>query len=160
MGLYDDLLEEQPKIAPKSNIKNSSGLYDDLFIEEPKQNVQPQSFKEAHPFVSSLPEAGKQLGLRAVKSYPEFAKGLNDLTALIGDKTNWKGLANWSRDNADFWQEQSDKIKIDPRYQGLNGLKSKETFIPTVMGWGTSNKSSYGYGWWCNGWSCFQSCRT
>ena len=134
MGLYDDLLEEQPKIAPKSNIKNSSGLYDDLFIEEPKQNVQPQSFKEAHPFVSSLPEAGKQLGLRAVKSYPEFAKGLNDLTALIGDKTNWKGLANWSRDNADFWQEQSDKIKIDPRYQGLNGLKSKETFIPTVMG--------------------------
>lgn len=135
MGLYDDLLEEQPKVAPQKNVKNntkSSGLYDDLLVEEPQQ-TQP-TFAENHPFVASIPEAGKQLGVRAVKSFPEFARGVNDLTALIGDKTGLNGLSDFGRSNAEFWQNQSDKIQIDPKYQGLKGLSSKETFLPTVLG--------------------------
>lgn len=135
MGLYDDLLEEQPKVAPQKNVKNnteSSGLYDDLLVEEPQQ-AQP-TFAENHPFVASIPEAGKQFGVRAVKSFPEFARGVNDLTALIGDKTGLNGLSDFGRSNAEFWQTQSDKIQIDPKYQGLKGLSSKETFLPTVLG--------------------------
>lgn len=135
MGLYDDLLEEQPKVAPQKNVKNntkSSGLYDDLLVEEPQQ-TQP-TFAENHPFVASIPEAGKQFGVRAVKSFPEFARGVNDLTALIGDKTGLNGLSDFGRSNAEFWQTQSDKIQIDPKYQGLKGLSSKETFLPTVLG--------------------------
>ena len=135
MGLYDDLLEEQPKVAPQKNVKNntkSSGLYDDLLVEEPQQ-TQP-TFAENHPFVASIPEAGKQFGVRAVKSFPEFARGVNDLTALIGDKTSLNGLSDFGRSNAEFWQTQSDKIQIDPKYQGLKGLSSKETFLPTVLG--------------------------
>ena len=135
MGLYDDLLEEQPKVAPQKNVKNnteSSGLYDDLLVEEPQQ-TQP-TFAENHPFVASIPETGKQFGVRAVKSFPEFARGVNDLTALIGDKTGLNGLSDFGRSNAEFWQNQSDKIQIDPKYQGLKGLSSKETFLPTVLG--------------------------
>lgn len=135
MGLYDDLLEEQPNVAPQKNVKNntkSSGLYDDLLVEEPQQ-TQP-TFAENHPFVASIPEAGKQFGVRAVKSFPEFARGVNDLTALIGDKTGLNGLSDFGRSNAEFWQNQSDKIQIDPKYQGLKGLSSKETFLPTVLG--------------------------
>ena len=135
MGLYDDLLEEQPKVAPQKNVKNntkSSGLYDDLLVEEPQQ-TQP-TFAENHPFVASIPEAGKQFGVRAVKSFPEFARGVNDLTALIGDKTGLNGLSDFGRSNAEFWQNQSDKIQIDPKYQGLKGLSSKETLLPTVLG--------------------------
>lgn len=135
MGLYDDLLEEQPNVAPQKNVKNntkSSGLYDDLLVEEPQQ-TQP-TFAENHPFVASIPEAGKQFGVRAVKSFPEFARGVNDLTALIGDKTGLNGLSDFGRSNAEFWQNQSDKIQIDPKYQGLKGLSSKETLLPTVLG--------------------------
>lgn len=135
MGLYDDLLEEQPNVAPQKNVKNntkSSGLYDDLLVEEPQQ-TQP-TFAENHPFVASIPEAGKQFGVRTVKSFPEFARGVNDLTALIGDKTGLNGLSDFGRSNAEFWQNQSDKIQIDPKYQGLKGLSSKETFLPTVLG--------------------------
>lgn len=135
MGLYDDLLEEQPNVAPQKNVKNntkSSGLYDDLLVEEPQQ-TQP-TFAENHPFVASIPEAGKQFGVRAVKSFPEFARGVNDLTALIGDKTGLNGLSDFGRSNAEFWQNQSDKIQIDPKYQGLKGLSSKETLLPTVFG--------------------------
>lgn len=137
MGLYDDLLEEE-QIQPVQTKKNtnvnnqSSGLFDDLLVEEPEP--QKQTFREAHPFVSSLPEAGKQLTLRAAKSYPEFGKGLNDLVALVGDKTHIKGLSDFGRSNAEFWQDAADKIVIDDKYRGLNGLKSKETVIPTIMG--------------------------
>lgn len=175
MGLYDDILEEQPKVVPQQNAKNntkSSGLYDDLLVEEPQQ-PQP-TFADNHPFVASIPEAGKQLGIRSVKSYPEFAKGLNDLTALTGDilsnvyneykntklfntlnnnsvynkfiknstagtllntaLQNGDNLANYGRSNVDYWQSLSDKIQIDPKYQGVKGLSSKQTFIPTVLG--------------------------
>ena len=96
-----------------------------------------QTFAESHPFVASLPEAGKQFGVRTVKSYPEFAKGLNDLVALVGDKTNLQGLSDFGRTNADFWQRQSDKIQINPKYQGLEGLAGenwKSTLIPTITG--------------------------
>ena len=130
MGLYDDLLEEQSITAPVNNANKNTGLYDDLLTEQPKE----PTFAEAHPFVASLPEAGKQLGLRAVKSFPEFGKGLNDLVALAGDKTGLKGVSDFGRFNAQFWQEQADKIQIDPKYQGLQGLKSKSTFLPTLAG--------------------------
>lgn len=135
MGLYDDLLEEQPNVAPQKNVKNntkSSGLYDDLLVEEPQQ-TQP-TFAENHPFVASIPEAGKQLGARAVKSFPEFARGVNDFTALIGDKTGLNGLSDFGRSNAEFWQNQSDKIQIDPKYQSLKGLTDKSTIFPTIAG--------------------------
>lgn len=133
MGLYDDILEEQPiKAAPQKNATiQGSGLFDDLLVEEPQ--TQP-TFSEAHPILASTPEALKQFGTRAVKSYPEFAKGLNDLVALAGDKTGLQGVSDFGRSNAQFWQEQSDKIQIDPKYQGVKGLQSKETVLPTIMG--------------------------
>lgn len=136
MGLYDDILVEQQQPVPQPSIQTQStgsGLFDDLLVEQPAQPAKP-AFAEAHPFVASIPEAGKQFGTRAVKSFPEFAKGMNDLVALVGDKTHLQGLSNFGRSNADFWQQQSDKIQIDPKYQGLQGLKSKETFLPTVFG--------------------------
>lgn len=131
MGLYDDLLQEQPTTAPIKNAPQSGGLYDDLLIEQPKAEP---TFAEAHPFVASLPEAGKQLGLRAAKSFPEFGKGVNDLVALAGDKMGLKGVADFGRSNAQFWQEAADSIQTDAKYQGLQGLKSKETFLPTLAG--------------------------
>ena len=97
-------------------------------------NTTKPTFAEKHPFIASIPEAGKQFGTRAVKSYPEFAKGMNDLVSLVGDKTHIQGISDFGRSNAAYWQEQSDKIQIDPKYQGIQGLTSKETFLPTVLG--------------------------
>ena len=44
MGLYDDILEEQPQAAPQKIIqkntqqkKSGSGLYDDLLAEQPAE---------------------------------------------------------------------------------------------------------------------------
>lgn len=98
------------------------------------EEQQKSDFQKAHPFISSLPEAGKQFGTRAVKSYPDFAKGANDALALAGALTGNENLTDFGKQNAEFWQEQSDKIQIDPNYQGLKGLSSKETFIPTLAG--------------------------
>lgn len=140
--------------------KNSSLL--DGYTEP---EMQGSAFSEAHPFVSSLPEAGKQFALRATKSYPDFAKGLNDAVALggdvmkrtynnVSDNDKYKALSKYTftgnlldkmlqnsdkisdfgRNNAQFWQNASDKIPINPSFQGLNGLKNKSTFIPTLMG--------------------------
>lgn len=91
-------------------------------------------FSEAYPIVASIPEATKQFGTRAVKSFPQFGVGINDLVALVGDKTGLQGLSDFGRSNAKFWQEQSDKIQIDPKYQGIAGLKNPATFLPTVAG--------------------------
>lgn len=135
MGLYDDLLEEQPKVAPQQNVKNNtknSGLFDDLLVEETPQ-AQP-TFAENHPFVASLPEAGKQLLKGARYSYPEFAKGTNDLLVLLGDKTHLQGLSDFGRSNAEYWGEMADRYRREDKYQGVKGLSSKETFIPTVLG--------------------------
>lgn len=138
MGLYDDIdnevLNNKPVSTSNNNVKNSNvGLFDDIDAQVAQPQVQP-TFADNHPIVASVPEAFKQFGTRAVKSYPEFAKGLNDLIALAGDKTGIQGLSDFGRSNADFWQEQSDKIQIDPKYQGVNGLKNKATFLPTVAG--------------------------
>ena len=71
MGLYDDILEEQPKAAaPQKNETKTGGLYDDI-LAAPEQQAQP-TFADNHPFVASLPEAAKQFGTRAVKSFPEL----------------------------------------------------------------------------------------
>ena len=84
------------------------GLFDDIDEEMLKRQLelskQPQqtTFQKEHPILTSIPEAGKQFGIRAVKSYPEFARGLNDLTALIGDTTNLQGLSNYGRRGAEF----------------------------------------------------------
>ena len=133
MGLFDDILEER-QAAPQQTVQNNisnGGLFDDILSEQP----QPQpTFKDNHPILASTPEALKQFGTRAVKSYPEFGKGVNDAVALLGDKTGLQGLSDFGRRNADFWQEQSDKIQIDPKYQGIKGLSSKETVLPTVLG--------------------------
>lgn len=60
----------------------------------------------------------------------------NTLIGKVADNVlkNSANISEFGRNNADFWQEQSDKIQIDPRYQGLQGLKTKETFLPTLMG--------------------------
>lgn len=137
MGLYDDLLiDELPKqkiTTKQSEVQTTQagGLYDDLLIEEQPQE---QTFAEKHPFVASIHETGKQFGTRAVKSYPEFAKGLNDLVALVGDKTGLQGISDFGRNNAEFWKNQSDKTQIDPKYQGFKGLSDKSTILPTIAG--------------------------
>lgn len=95
---------------------------------------QQKTFAEAHPFAASIPEAGKQFGLRALKSYPEFAKGLNDAIALAGDKFNNQALSNFGRSNVDYWNNVANNIKTDEKYQGLKGLSKKETFLPTLAG--------------------------
>lgn len=137
MGLYDDILEDQqtPNVASQKTIPNNntnSGLFDDIFAEQPQQ-TQP-TFKENHPFLASTPEALKQFGKGAVHSYPEFAKGLNDAIALAGDKTGIKGLSNFGRKNAEYWGELADNTQRDARYQGIKGLSSKETVLPTILG--------------------------
>ncbi len=170
MSLLDGYTEEktQNNINNKKKksitpIENSSSSLLDGYEEQPEEKQ--QTFSEAHPFVSSLPQAAKQLGIRAVKSYPDFAKGLNDLVALTGDLgqraynnvkdnniyngltkytlsgkaldgllKNSSNISEFGRDNAEFWQEKSDKIQIDPKYQGLKGLKNKGTIIPTIAG--------------------------
>lgn len=140
MGLYDDIDKEvlgQTGTSTDNTTKHQEpkGIFDDIDNEVNVQTqVQQPTFAENHPFVASLPEAAKQFGTRAVKSYPEFGKGLNDLVTLIGDKTGIDGLSNFGRSNAEFWQNQSDKIQVNPKYQGIKGLSSKETLIPTVLG--------------------------
>ena len=139
MGLFDDIDNEVlgTSYNNANNISYAGGLFDDIDAEIEEQELKRQQesgFANKHPFVASIPESLKQFGLRAVKSYPEFGKGLNDLFALIGDKADLPGLSSFGKGNAEFWERQSNKIQIDPRYQGLQGLKSKETFIPTVLG--------------------------
>lgn len=133
MGLYDDIdnLVLTNNVGTQ-NTMTSKGLFDD--IDDEVQEFKPQTFSESHPILASAPEALKQLGTRAVKSFPEFGVGVNDLVSLVGDKTGLQGLSDFGRSNAQFWQEQSDKIQIDPKYQGLKGLQSKETVLPTVLG--------------------------
>ena len=135
MGLYDDILEEQPQIAPQKQMQNNtnSGLFDDILTEQTQQQTQP-TFAENHPFLASTPEALKQLGQGAIHSFPEFGKGLNDLVALVGDKTGLQGVSDFGRSNAEFWGDLADRTQRDQKYQGVKGLSSKETFLPTVLG--------------------------
>ena len=51
--------------------------------------------------------------------------------ALLRNSNN---ISNFARENAQTWGDVSDQIKIDPKYQGLKGLSSKETFLPTLFG--------------------------
>ena len=130
---YEEELLKQQREAQKQQTKGS--LLDGYTPATPEAPVIPQqTFSEAHPFVSSLPEAGKQLGLRALQSFPEFGKGVNDLVALTGDKTGLQGLSDFGRSNAQFWEDKANSINIDTKYRGLKGLSSKETFIPTLAG--------------------------
>ena len=127
MGLFDDIDNQVLTTNTVSTLNNTNtrGLFDDIDsqVQQPKE----PTFAEAHPILASTPEALKQFGTRAVKSYPEFAKGLNDLVALAGDKTGLQGVSDFGRFNAQYWQEQSDKIQIDPKYPGVKGLQSKES---------------------------------
>lgn len=138
MGIYDELDKEVLTTKPQStsikNNNNSGGLFDELDNEVLSQQQTQPTFADNHPFLASTPEALKQLGLRTAKSFPEFGKGLNDLVALVGDKTGLQGVSDFGRFNSNFWQELSDKFQIDPKYQGVKGLSSKETFLPTVLG--------------------------
>lgn len=133
MGLYDDILEEQPQVAPQKNVQNnkSSGLFDDLLAEQPAP--QP-TFADNHPFVASLPETGMTLGRAAKKSYYDFGAGVNDVLALVGDKTGISPLANFGKSNAEFWQERSNDVgaRINEDYQHLSGLTNKSTVLPTI----------------------------
>ena len=139
MGLYDDILEEQPQAAPQKIIqkntqqkKSGSGLYDDLLAEQPAE--QKPTFAESHPFIASLPETGVTFGRAAKKSYYDFGAGLNDALALAGDKTGIKPLADFGKNNAEFWQERSDDVgaRINDNYQHLSGLTDKSTVLPTI----------------------------
>lgn len=129
-SLEDEELQQEEY---KSLLSGYSGQKGDGFTPDFGEN-KPQTFSESHPILASTPEALKQLGTRAVKSFPEFGVGVNDLVSLVGDKTGLQGLSDFGRSNAQFWQEQSDKIQVDPKYKGLKGLKSKETVLPTVLG--------------------------
>jgi len=103
MGLYDNILDKHRENAVLIEAENQKGLYDDILAHpriNPPAEAIPDVQASEHPFLSSLPEAGKQFGLRAVKSYPEFAKGLNDLTALAGDTMNIKGLSDFGKKGA------------------------------------------------------------
>ena len=138
MGLFDDIDNEVLGTSNNNvNINNSGSLFADIDSEIEAEELERQEnnkFSNKHPFIASIPEAGKQFGLRGVKSFPEFGKGLNDLVALIGDKTNLQGLSNFAKSNASYWDSLAEKVPTDTRYQGLKGLKSKETFIPTLFG--------------------------
>lgn len=95
---------------------------------------QKKSFSENHPFIASVPEAGKQFVQGVKYSYPEFGKGVNDLVALLGDKTGLEGLSNFGKSNAQFWGEIAEANKRPSQYQGLEGLSNKSTILPTIAG--------------------------
>lgn len=135
-------VETKPIVNKQSNspweelekVSDNNDNFDDPYnmdFENTQKSVKPNPVTQV---VSSIPEAAKQFGTRAVKSFPQFGVGVNDLVSLVGDKTGLQGLSDFGRSNAQFWQEQSDKIQIDPKYQGVKGLSSPETFLPTVAG--------------------------
>ncbi len=124
---YSSLSDEELLNIANSTNGESVGSY--LNNSKPKP-----TFAESHPFVASIPEAGKQFGTRSVKSVPEFARGVSDLVALSGDMTGLQGVSKFGRTNANFWQNLSNKIQVDPKYQGVKGLSSAATFLPTVLG--------------------------
>lgn len=138
MGIYDELDKEVLTTKPQStsikNNNNSGGLFDELDNEVLSQQQTQPTFAENHPFLASTPEALKQLGQGAIHSFPEFGKGLNDLVALVGDKTGLQGVSDFGRSNAEFWGDLADRTQRDQKYQGVKGLSSKETFLPTVLG--------------------------
>ena len=140
MGLYDDIDNEVLEQNTSNNsvkTENSNnlngGLFDD-FDREIQEEYRPKSFTEQHPVIDSIPEAAKQFGSRAVKSYPEYAAGLNDLLANVGDKFGAKGLSDFGRSNYEFWKRQSDKIPINAKFQGVAGLSNPSTVLPTIAG--------------------------
>ena len=140
MGLYDDIDNEVLEQNTSNNsvkTENSNnlngGLFDD-FDREIQEEYRPKSFVEQHPVIDSIPEAAKQFGSRAVKSYPEYAAGLNDLLANVGDKFGAKGLSDFGRSNYEFWKRQSDKIPINAKFQGVAGLSNPNTVLPTIAG--------------------------
>ena len=138
MGIYDELDKEVLTTKPQStsikNNNNSGGLFDELDNEVLSQQQTQPTFAENHPFLASTPEALKQLGQGAIHSFPEFGKGLNDLVALVGDKTGLQGVSDFGRSNAEFWGDLADRTQRDQKYQGVKGLSSKATFLPTVLG--------------------------
>ena len=157
METLDDIIKRVEGEQALNKYKNNSDDFwkqleenaDKRLQEEEFERQRQSSFSYKHPIVSSFKEVPSQLGKRTLKSFPEFIKGLND-TLFLGNEA-LKGIRQSSPllryandpderytpnylENALYWQEQADKIKIDPKYQGLKGLSSKETFLPTVAG--------------------------
>lgn len=139
MGLFDEIDREVlNQNTSDNNVQNtenntSTGLFAEI-DREVEEEFRPKSFAEKHPVVASIPEATKQFGSRAVKSYPEYAAGLNDLLANVGDKVGAKKLSDFGRSNYEFWKEQSGKIPVNQKYQGVAGLLNPSTILPTITG--------------------------
>ena len=114
MGLFDEIDQEVLKENNTSNknINNSNSTSVGLFDEIDKEVLQPTQTQPS--VMSQIPgvalESAKQFGKRAIKSYPDFAKGLNDTVALIGDRFNNQTLSSFGRKNANFWEDVSNKI--------------------------------------------------
>lgn len=130
-----------------SNVQNNNkqSVWDNLQEVKPQSPIddeynldfndpQKKSFSENHPFIASVPEAGKQFVQGVKYSYPEFGKGVNDLVALLGDKTGLEGLSNFGKSNAEFWGNIAEANKRPNQYQGLEGLSNKSTILPTIAG--------------------------
>lgn len=139
MGLFDEIDKEVLKENNTSNknINNNNSTSAGLFDEIDKEVLQPTQTQPS--VMSQIPnvalESAKQFGKRAIKSYPDFAKGLNDTVALLGDRFNNKALSSFGRKNANFWEDISNKIPQDPNYSGLQGLTGGwQKAIPTVLG--------------------------
>lgn len=83
----------------------------------------------------SLPTTAKELGVGMYRSFPQFGKGVNDLVALTGDVTGIKGLSDFGRSNAQYWQNTLDNMpQRGEQYQGAKGLTNPKTLLPTIAG--------------------------
>lgn len=138
-------------VEPKDFKKNVDTRYNIPQVEMPVKgdylvnsdgNEYPLETKSQNNFLTgavdvakSLPATGKEFGVGAYRSFPQFGKGVNDLVALTGDVTGIKGLSDFGRSNAQYWQNTLDNMpQRGEQYQGAKGLTNPKTFLPTVAG--------------------------
>lgn len=129
-GLNDD------EIRAKFDKKLHSFKTDSDGNEYPIETRQKNGFLTgAVDVAKSLPATAKEFGVGAYRSFPQFGKGVNDLVALTGDVTGIKGLSDFGRSNAQYWQNTLDSMpQRGEQYQGAKGLTNPKTFLPTVAG--------------------------
>lgn len=126
----------QVPIPQRGTLVNSDGVPMETVADVLSNTAEPskKTFAQSHPVIASVPETVGTFGRAAKKSYYDFGTGVNDLLTLAGDKTGIKGLSDFGRSNAQFWQQRSGDVdqRINDKYQKLAGLTDASTVLPTI----------------------------
>lgn len=126
----------QVPIPQRGTLVNSDGVPMETVADVMSNTAEPskKTFAQSHPIIASVPETVGTFGRAAKKSYYDFGTGVNDLLTLAGDKTGIKGLSDFGRSNAQFWQQRSGDVdqRINDKYQKLAGLTDASTVLPTI----------------------------